>query len=168
MILTFDQALGAISDGETDWPTLTHRLPRNDLPEVLAEVCWAMDEAELAAALTQAWTLCEYPEQAVHREQWIDWFDRTGYIVDGVRTHRPDQVVLYRGGSNWDRMAWSADRAIAELFRDRFCDIHGDGRLWTATVPGHALLAHIHVEGRGEDEYVINPAGFVVEEVQTG
>ncbi len=168
MILTFEQALDAISDGETDWPTLTYRLPRNDLPAVLAEVSWAMDDAELAAALTQAWTLCEYPEHAVHREQWVDWFEQAGYAVDGVRARPPDQVVLYRGGGNWERMAWSADRAIAEGFRDRFRHVHGQGRLWTATVPGEALFAHIHAANRGEDEYVINPSGIVVREIRTG
>jgi hypothetical protein len=125
-----------------------------------------MDHAALAAAVAEAWTRCEFPEQAVEREHWIEWFESAGFAVDGVHTHPPDRVVLYRGGGNWDRMAWSADRAVTEWFRDRFRDLHGDSRLWTATVPGMALLAHIHSAGRGENESVINPAGIAVEEIR--
>lgn len=126
-----------------------------------------MDDTELTAAVAEAWTMCEYPEQAVGREQWIEWFNQAGYAVDGVRTLPPDGIVLYRGGGDWNRMAWSADRSVAEWFRDRFRDVHGDGRLWTATVSGEALLAHIHDGGRGEDEFVIDPRGIAVEELRT-
>ncbi|SKV73807.1 Uncharacterised protein [Mycobacteroides abscessus subsp. massiliense] len=56
-------------------------------------------------------------------------------------------------------MAWTADRQLAEWFRDRY----PGGRLWKATVPGHHLLAvydGIRDGGGGESEYVVNPDGL--------
>ena len=67
MILTYDDALTAISEGETDWKTLTQRVGRNHLPAILSEVVWSMTTTELAAALRDAWVSAEHPEARVSR-----------------------------------------------------------------------------------------------------
>ncbi len=168
LILTFEQALDAFENGSTTgWAELTARLPRNDLPAVLAEVAWCFDTDQLAAAVTEAWVMCEFPEQAVDREQWLEWFARTGYIVNGNLAERPESVTLYRGGISADRMAWTSNRQVAEWFRDRW----PDGRLWTVEASGDALLAHcnnvrLDESGQSEDEYVIDPTGLRPKEVR--
>ncbi len=111
--------------------------------------------------------MCEFPEQAVDRQQWLEWFAWTGYIVNGVLAERPESVTLYRGGISADRMAWTSNRQVAEWFRDRW----PDGRLWTVEASGDALLAHcnnvrLDESGQGEDEYVIDPTGLCPKEVR--
>jgi hypothetical protein len=167
LILTFEQALDAISDGVDDWDELTWRLPRNDLPAVLAEIALWLNPGQLARALTDAWVMCEFPEQAVGREQWLGWFREVGYIVNGEPAKAPEQVTLYRGGVFADRMAWTGCQSIAEWFRDRW----PNGKLWTATVQADRLLAHfnnvrLEESGRVETEYVIDPSGLAVEELR--
>ena len=70
LILTLNDALTAVEAGVYDWPTLTRNLGRNDLPYVLVEVAWRMSAAQLARAVTQAWVMCEFPEQAIDRDGW--------------------------------------------------------------------------------------------------
>ena len=160
LILTYDDALAAIDAGIWDWDELTRNLPRNSLPAVLAELTASSlllhEPRQLARALTDAWVMCEFPEQAVSRTQWLEWFRQVG-----------TQVTLYRGGTGADRMAWTSSRFVAEWFRDRW----SSGRLWTATVDARHLLLHannvrLDESGRSEDEYVIDPAGLRPEEIR--
>jgi hypothetical protein len=167
-ILTYEQALDAISDGVDDWDELTRNLPRNHLPAVLVEISVWLSRGQLARALTDAWVMCEFPEQAVGREQWLNWFREVGYIVNGQPAKAPEQVTLYRGGVVADRMAWSSSQSIAEWFRDRW----PNGKLWTATVRADRLLAHFNnvrldESGRVETEYVIDPSGLAIEEFRS-
>lgn len=164
MILTYDDALAAISEGETDWETLTQRVGRNDLPAILSEVAWSMTTTDLAAALRDAWVSAEHPEDYLDREEWIDMFEWVGYRHNLERVTPPAEIILYRGGLKADRMAWTADRSLAEWFRDR-CD----GNLWTATAHSGDLLAYYDGvrtgdrTGLGETEFVVNPAGLKFE-----
>ncbi|MDV6310328.1 hypothetical protein R3Q15_00170 [Gordonia amicalis] len=159
MILTYDDALAAISEGETDWTTLTQRVGRNHLPAILSEVAWSMTTTELAAALRDAWVSAEHPENYLGREEWIEMFEWVGYRHNLDRVVPPAEVVLYRGGLSANRMAWTADRSLAEWFRAR-CN----GKLWTATASGGDLLAYYDGvrtgdgTGLGETEFVVNPA----------
>lgn len=161
MILTYDDALVAISEGETGWETLTQRVGRNHLPAILSEVAWSMTTVELAVALRDAWVSAEHPEDCLGREEWIEMFEAVGYRHNLERVAPPAEVVLYRGGLSSDRMAWTADRSLAEWFRDR-CN----GRLWTATAHSGDLLAYYDGvrtgdgTGPGETEFVVNPAGL--------
>ncbi|MGV9794294.1 hypothetical protein [Gordonia sp. NPDC003422] len=159
MILNYDDALAAISAGETSWETLTRNVGRNDLPAILTEVAWSMTEDQLAVALREAWVGAERPEDYLDRDEWIGMFESVGYRHNLDRVRPPAEVVLYRGGIDPNRMAWTADRAQAEWFRDRY----PGGRLWTATVRGGDLLAYYDGvrtgdgTGSGETEYVVNP-----------
>ncbi len=171
MILNYDDALASIATGETDWETLTARVGRNDLPAILAEVAWAMDDDQLAAAIRDAWVSAENPENCLDRDEWLSMFDQIGYRHNLKRAVPPPEVVLYRGGGIPDRMAWTADRELAEWFRDRY----PGGRLWTATVRGDALMAYYDDVRTGmpdeprrqprETEYVVDPGDLEFIEV---
>lgn len=158
MILNYDDAYEAITRGETDWETLTCRVGRNDLPAILSEVAWSMTDDELASALRDSWVMAESPENCLDRETWIDLFEPIGYRHNTEPATPPSEVVLYRGGMHVGRMSWTADRELAEWFRDRY----PGGQLWTATVGADALLAFYDGVrdgggGAGETEYVIDP-----------
>ncbi|OBB95935.1 hypothetical protein [Mycobacterium sp. 852002-40037_SCH5390672] len=167
LILTYDQALDAIyNDGVEDWDQLTKNLPRNHLPGVLVEVAWSLNRDDLARALTDAWVMCEFPEEALEREQWVDWFREVGYIENGEPAEPPAHVTLYRGGVDPNRMAWTSNRFVAEWFRDRW----PNGKLWTTTVHPDRLLAHFNKvrldeSGQSEDEYVIDPGEIEANEI---
>ena len=166
LILTFDDALEAIADGEEDWDVLTRRLPRNSLPAVLREVAPLLSDADLARALTDAWVMCEFPEQAVERSMWFEWFRQVGYIVNGQPAQPPEVITLYRGAVDPNRMAWTSNRFVAEWFRDRW----SNAKLWTATAQADRLLAHVNnvrldESGQSEAEYVIDPDGLEYTEV---
>lgn len=165
MILTYNEMLEAISDGEDDWRTLTCRLPRNSLPMALSTVLAEfgpdhLSDDQLAEAAMTAWVMCEYPENALPRDEWLGIFGMLGYRHNTAPVEPPAEVVLWRGGIDPDRMSWTADRDLAEWFRNRY----DGGQLWTATVPAASLLAYydrvrVGGVGPGESEYVINPAG---------
>lgn len=153
LIPTLDAALDAIRDGETDWEILTKNLGRNDWPEVLTEVTWAMPDGVLAEAVMQVWVSAEFPENLLDRELWLDMFDEIGYRHNTDRLRPPSEVQLWRGGAMSDRMAWTADRDLAEWFCRRF----PGGKLWTATARGDQLLAYYDAVRTGESEYIVNP-----------
>ena len=165
MILNYDDALAAIGDGETNWETLTRNVGRNDLPAILAEVSWAMTDDELAVAIREAWVGAENPEDCLDRDEWLSMFDRIGYRDNVDRVPPPKSIVLYRGGIDPYRMAWTADRDLAEWFRDRY----PNGKLWTVSASGADLLARYHGVRVGlpgqlrqqprETEYVVDPRG---------
>ncbi len=161
-LLTYEDALAAITAGETDWNTLTQRVGRNDLPGILIEIAWSMTDDDLAEAMRETWVSAESPENALGRDEWIDLFDEVGYRHNSIRAEPPSEIVLWRGGITPDRMAWTADRALAEWFRDRY----PNGKLWTVTAPASSLLAFYDGvrtgdgSGQGESEYVINPEGL--------
>jgi hypothetical protein len=133
-IATYEDALDAIQRGIWDWRTLTRRLPGNDLPAVLSQLevksPLFQHADQLAVALTKAWEMCDFPEQALGREKWLRWFRIVGYIVNGEPAEPPEQVTLYRGGVVAERMAWTGSRLVAEWYRNR----GPNGRLWTASV----------------------------------
>ncbi len=167
MILTYDDAIEAISDGVTDWETLTDFVGRNDLPSILAEVWVDLPIEKLAEAVRMSWVMAEFPEGCLDRWQWLEMFGELGYRHNTERVEPPAEVDLWRGGVDPDRMAWTASRATAEWFRDRWTD----GKLWTATVQGSRLLAYYDgvrndESGRGESEYVIDPTGLEYREVR--
>lgn len=169
MILNYDDALNAISEGETDWETLTRRVGRNDLPAILVEVARDLTDDQLAAALRDAWVMPEIPEDCLARADWLDLFTEVGYRHNLDRAEPPAEITLWRGGIDPNRMAWTADRQLAEWFRDR-----AHGKLWTANVPASHLLARYDGvrtgggSGPGETEYVVNPAGLKPEPASTG
>jgi hypothetical protein len=165
-------ALQMVGLGDTDWDSLTCCMGRNELPALLSHVWRHIPHDQLLKAVCDAWVSAEFPEPHLPRRQWLNIFRGAGYHDGEQPATPPERVTLWRGGIKRSRMSWTADRAQAEWYRDRFRDMPGSpgpGRLWTVTVGADRLLAHYGGGGdggRGEDEYVINPTGLRPREVQ--
>ncbi|SLH95778.1 Uncharacterised protein [Mycobacteroides abscessus subsp. massiliense] len=78
LLLTYEAAEAAYFDGLCDWDLLSKRLPRNHLPALLDLVGDELDDAELACAVSNAWVMCEFPENALPRTRWLGWFRQLG------------------------------------------------------------------------------------------
>lgn len=121
----------------------------------------------LAAVIGDVWSDAELPERLLRpRSAWLFLFKMAGYTVNGRPASRPVQAVnLYRGATPRyaRRMAWSADPERAEWFAARVRLFgYENACVYTSEVPPESLLCRLHdpVNGRGEDEYVIDPAGI--------
>ncbi len=90
-------------------------------------------------------------------------FELSGYTVDGVPAHRPEEsMVLYRGSvpelrKNW---SWTDSRAVAEKYADGEHYSRPLGRVWTATVEPWRLMASNR--DRAEREYVVDTDGLAI------
>lgn len=81
--------------------------------------------------------------------------DADGYPVD------PDQEIVEVCNSR-NGMSWSSDLAMARRFADGGLRGRRAGQIFAAVVAPEHLLAYIGEEnGRGEAEYVVDPAGLV-------
>ena len=152
--------------GERDWDSLRHGMGRNELPGLLWLVWAGLPRELLIKALGDSWVMCEYPEQAMPRREWLPIFRSAGYHDEESPAAAPDRITLWRGGIRRCRMSWTADRDCAERFQHRFDLLGTVGRLWTITVGPDRLLAHYHTQHRSEDEYVIDSTGIRPHEVQ--
>lgn len=164
LLLTYEAAEAAYFDGERDWSVLSRNLPRNSLPALLGLVADELSIAELAGAVGNSWVMCEFPENALPRSRWLEWFRELDYTENGALclSGPPSRITLYRGGIDPSRMAWTDDRAQAEWFCDRF----PGGRLWTAEASSDRILAHFNTIRNGEREYVIDPDGLSFTEIK--
>ena len=153
-------------DGEVRWDNLAYGMGRNELPDLLDMVWSRLPHDQLLKGLENAWTMAEFPERFMPRRHWLPIFEAAGYHENTSPAEPPASITLWRGGTKRTGMSWTADRAQAEWFRDR-PHYSTPGKLWTVTVGPDRLLAHYH-SGRGEDEYVINPAGLRPREIQGG
>jgi hypothetical protein len=149
--------------------TIMARIGRNHSPTLLADLYvegWLTDAAASRCVPT-AWSMCEYPQDALSNETWQELFYLAGYTVDGQPAKRPETPLrLYRGSAERfrDRWSWTDDQTSAERFatglRTRL-----PGRVWVATVEPWRLFCRIHEHSRRESEYVLDTAGLAIEAV---
>lgn len=154
------------------WSTVSARLGRNDLPAALVHAVFInntlTEPEDIAAGVASAWTMCEWPEQAVDQDLWSMLY---AYAVEDLvdsylhdddirgRDDLPEQVTLWRGAIEDRRlgMSWTGDRKRAEWFAHRFDGMTDKvGKVYQVTVDRELILARFE-EGRGEDEYVLDP-----------
>ncbi len=83
---------------------------RNAAPWLLAEIddALALPWGWLPELVTEAWSVCEWPEPALGRDRWLlMWRDCGGYVCDGRRRARPRKPWrLYRGPMRRTPRAW--------------------------------------------------------------
>lgn len=144
--------------------TIMGRLGRVHAPWVLGELyCYDLLGDDVATALVgQAWSIAEYPEDALGCDLWLELFDLAGFTVDGKAAPRPTQpLTLYRGApeDRRARMAWTDSVDEAQRFATGL-RTRETGELWTATVEPWRLLTVDN--GRTEHEHVINPDGLEI------
>jgi hypothetical protein len=139
---------------------------RNSAPAVL----WAAWEGEtisfdvLAATVGSVWSLAEFPDQCLEREQWLELFQSASFTVDGQRAPRPKEpLTLWRGSvaerrSDW---SWTVDRKVAKRYAGGTMFGRPNGEVWQVTAPPEALLAaNLGPDGRKESEYIVNTDGL--------
>lgn len=140
--------------------TAMARVGRNYSPYMVDTLAHALGEwhESIAGTVHDAWSAAEYPEDSAETERWIELFEEAGYRVDGEPAPRPDEITLYRGAPEGrvQRMAWTSSLAVARKFAHSSLRGREEGRVWSITIPGAWLLAHI--SGREEHEYIVNPA----------
>lgn len=157
----------------TEWTTTDElfgricRAGRTNGPMILAEA-WAEGEINgdtLAALLGEVWSMAEYPERDLGREEWMEMFEYAGYTEGGIPRTPPEELRLYRGCHPDAKagMSWSSDITVAERFASGQILGRKSGRLYTALVPGSNLLSYDNE--RGEHEYVVNTEGLEIVEV---
>jgi hypothetical protein len=141
-------ALRRARAGETDWEPLRYMMGRNELPDLLRFVWRRLPQDQLVKAVSDAWVMCEFPEQRLPRREWLPIFRAAGYHDELEPATPPDSITLWRGGVRRTRMASTADRERAEWFQHGpgFEGMPGGkrGKLWTVTVGRDRLLAHYH------------------------
>jgi len=139
---------------------------RNELPVILMD---AFNEGEfhddldqLAIAIEDAWTGCEWPARALDLFEWGAMFEAVGYLENTTRSPRPSSVpVLYRAqaGREVSGMSWTDDLDQARWFHNRNKEFGFDSRLLRIEgLNPRALYAHFHdpVNSRGEHEWVVD------------
>jgi hypothetical protein len=128
--------------------SLRYMMGRNELPDLLRFVWRRLPQDQLVKAVSDAWVMCEFPEQRLPRGEWLPIFRAAGYHDELEPATPPDSITLWRGGVRRTRMASTADRERAEWFQHRpgFEGMPGGkrGKLWTVTVGRDRLLAHYH------------------------
>lgn len=146
--------------------SLSSRAGRVHSPRLLL-LAWEYDklaEGTLARVLGEVWGAPEFPEQSLDVEDWRALFADAGYVVNGSPADRPaGPVTLYRGATYERRRGWSwtPDVDLAARFVER-ARIFDDSAIPTATVwivkaPPESLCFASLPNGRGEDEYIIDP-----------
>lgn len=169
VLLAHFQATGAPS-----WDALEGAMigvGRNAAPLLL----WLLSQYGLitpvvaAPAVTDAWTMVEFPQSALRQADWRGLFELAGYTDDGLPADRPTEPLrLYRGATRSlrRRWSWTDDIERARWFTARFAAYYGEpGRVWTATVEPWRLFARIHEAGRSEGEYVLDTEGLKIVEL---
>jgi hypothetical protein len=156
------------------WESISRMAGRNDLPELLWDAFkrrrFSKDIDGLAVAITDAWTSADWPLIRLDMIQWFKMFERTGYIVDGLRvSERPAKPFrVYRAAiiGREKGFSWSEDIGVARFFKGytasrlRIEDRHGKivpHEIYTAIVQPQDLLARFTGKrgGRDENEWVL-------------
>ena len=140
--------------------TAMARVGRIDNPymiDLLADTLGSWAPA-ITDTVHHAWSSAEYPEDSMEPDRWAELFEDAGYRIDGAPADRPDEITLYRGAPEGrvQRMAWTSSLAVARKFAHSSLRGREEGRVWSITIPGAWLLAHI--SDREEHEYIVNPA----------
>lgn len=164
--LTFDGTFYRF-DGAMDGDTFMKALGgvhRSNGPALLFDMYHqgVIDIADYPHVVAHVWTLAEFPSSLYDPPaMWVALFGDAGYTHDGLPADRPaSPVELYRGCHHERRfgMSWTTDRDRAQWFADRNLGA-GTGHVYLHRAEPVELLAYIHDEaGRGEAEYVIDPA----------
>lgn len=116
-------------------------------------------EPGVAAVVTLAWAEAVFPEDAVQRGRWLEWFGAVGFTTEHGTAERPvEPVALYRGCMRGAvrRMAWSARPGVAWMFAHTRMAGRLPGDVWAARVRPEHLLAYL----RPGSEYVVDPSGL--------
>lgn len=142
--------------------TAMRRVGRNASPymiDVLADA-FPPGAPPIAETVHHAWSSAEYPEDSMEPDRWAELFEVAGYRIDGAPADRPDKITLYRGApeDRVQRMAWTSSQEVARRFAHDALRGREPGRVWTITVSGDWLLAHI--TDRDEDEYLVHPSAW--------
>ncbi|WP_329064920.1 hypothetical protein [Amycolatopsis sp. NBC_01480] len=139
------------------------RLGRNYAPDLAHQFYWAdlLDTPEVCALVADhAWSAPDFPEN--HDTPWCELFSSAGFARDGVITDPPaEPMTLFRGCTSEGRfgMAWTGTRSVAEKFASgELLGRPDKGLVYTAVVEPWRILAHLN--GRNEDEFVIDTDGL--------
>jgi hypothetical protein len=147
----------------TTWAKLSERAGRNDMPAILVYACahGQLLPKEVAKGLADAWTMCEWPRQAMESKYWRIIFgmalDDHEFIKDngeiGLHSELEPTLTLWRGAMPEYRegMSWTDDRDLAKWFATR---LNFSGCLYEITIPNDAILANFN--NRGEREFVVD------------
>lgn len=143
------------------------RLGRGYGPALLFDLAMTgsldLGDLDMVGVVADVWSAAEYPEDAMERALWLEFFEANGY-TDDMRAVSPptEPVTVYRGApvELRDRMSWTADVEIAGQFA--YGGIRGRraGEVWVAEAHPEALMAYIGADSRGESEYVLDPDGL--------
>lgn len=155
---------GTISSTELDQYLLAEG--RNGGPAVL----WVAWEGEmisydtLAAHVGAVWSLAEFPDQCLEREQWLELFRCASFTVDGKRAALPTEpLTLWRGAvperrADW---SWTTDPEVARTYASGTMLGRPMGKVWQVVAPPGALLAaNLGPDTRKESEYVVDTRGL--------
>lgn len=162
-------------DLQRQWHGRSHPPGRNDLPAALFDLhsdgVFDGEPDLLAHAVTDAWTSAEWPARNVDSSQWQEWFDETGWIVDGVRVGRLPTLptALYRAAllvedgdecGTDEGLSWTDSVERARWFHER-------NKSFAESIPGStavllriddpspgSILARFE-EARGESEWTL-------------
>lgn len=142
-------------------------LGRNHGPALLFDIYYSgrLSKKDLALVIGHVWSDAEYPARAFDpSEMWLDLFEDAGYTVDNKPAERPTTALrLYRGATMEHKAGWSwtDDLTVAQRFAGGLVG-RTPGRVWTALAQPVDLLARLN--GREENEYVVNPSDLTIEE----
>lgn len=131
---------------EVTWDEVSSRLGRNELPATLIMYWSRLRKQDKIKAVHEAWTMAEWPEMILGRENWVRLFDESGFGRNGEEASKetlPEIVTLYRGSTVALRagMAWTTDLEVARWFAGRFTGMDGTlpTHVWKIEIPRDAL-----------------------------
>lgn len=115
--------------------------------------------------LTGVWQMAEFPAAELGISTWVTMFRYAGFVcdeedVDDEEGGKPNQPLRAYRGSSWGRrrgMSWSTDPTRAEWFAARWGLMGSEAAVFSVLVPPEAVLALVGIEGRNEDEVVVDP-----------
>lgn len=143
-----------------------YRVGSHELPALVFDLFYSRqmtDPADVAFAVSCAWSSSHLPAANLPIDIWIELFQVGGYTEDGMPAERPSEpVTLYRSSTpgRVHRLAWTASLSVAQRFLEINEARYGKASrfIYTVTVEPERLLAHI--TDRDEDEYVTDTRGL--------
>ncbi|NOQ57197.1 hypothetical protein [Mycolicibacterium fortuitum] len=110
------------------------RLGRGYGPALLFDLAMTgsldLGDLDMVGVVADVWSAAEYPEDAMERALWLEFFEANGY-TDDMRAVSPPTIRGRRAGE-----------------------------VWVAEAHPEALMAYIGADSRGESEYVLDPDGL--------
>lgn len=119
-------------------------------------------ESELREILPGIWMDVEFPSSNLSDPAYL-WHE-AGFCTDNEEEWEalPDPLPIYRGGRP-DGIAWTVSKQMARFFAHRFHALHENPTMWRAVVPKNEVLGYL--TGRGEQEVVVEPYRFDLEQI---